>query len=58
MVMDIPTRFIWIIILFDGAFKYGDDAKLSGYVGTNAEPLYSEFCHFVQSHVFLNYLTC
>jgi hypothetical protein len=22
-IMDIPTSFIWIIILFDGAFEYG-----------------------------------
>jgi hypothetical protein len=35
-VMDIRTSFISIIILFDGAFKYGDDEKFVGYVGTNA----------------------
>jgi hypothetical protein len=25
--MDIPVSFIWIIILFDAVFKYGDGAK-------------------------------
>jgi hypothetical protein len=37
--MDIPTNFIWIIILFDTVFKYGDGSKFWGYVGINAEPL-------------------
>jgi hypothetical protein len=26
--MDMSTSFIWIIILFDEAFKYGDDAEI------------------------------
>jgi hypothetical protein len=30
-------KFIWIIILFDEASKYGDFEKFWGYVGTNAE---------------------
>jgi hypothetical protein len=34
--MDMPTDFIWIIILFDKAFKYSDGAKFWGYDGTNA----------------------
>jgi hypothetical protein len=56
--MDIPIRFIWIIILFDAVFiKYGDGAKFWGYVGINAEPLFVEFCNFVQCHIFVNYLT-
>jgi hypothetical protein len=38
--MDIPTSFIWIIILFYEAFKYGDGAKCWCYVGTNAEALF------------------
>jgi hypothetical protein len=32
--MDIPTGLIWIIILFDEAFKYDDCNKCWGYVGT------------------------
>jgi hypothetical protein len=38
-IMDIPISFIWIIILFDAGFKYGDGAKFWGYVVMNAEPL-------------------
>jgi hypothetical protein len=35
-----PTSFfVWIIILRDEAFEYGDGAKFLGYVGTNTEPL-------------------
>jgi hypothetical protein len=55
--MDIPISFIWIIILFDAVFKYGDGAKFWGYVGINAEPLFVEFCNFVKCHNFVNYLT-
>jgi len=56
-IMDIPKSFIWMIILFDEAFKYGDGAKFWGYVGTNTEPLCVQFCNFVQCHIFVNYLT-
>jgi hypothetical protein len=38
-IMNIPTSFIWIIILFDEAFKYDEGVNFWGYVGTNAEPL-------------------
>jgi hypothetical protein len=31
-IMDVPTSFIRIIILFDEDFKYGDGAKFGGYV--------------------------
>jgi hypothetical protein len=55
--MDIPTSFIWIIIMFDTVFKYDDGEKFWGYVGINAEPLCIEFCNFVQCHIFVNYLT-
>jgi hypothetical protein len=55
--MDIPTSFTWIIILFDAVFKYGDGAKIWGYVVINAEQLCAEFCNFVQCHIFVNYLT-
>jgi hypothetical protein len=55
--MDIPISFIWIIILFDAVFKYGDGANFLGYDGINAEPLHVEFCNFVQCHMFVNYLT-
>jgi hypothetical protein len=46
------------VILFDDAFKYDAAAKFWGYVGTNAEQPYVEFCNFIQCHVFVNYLTC
>jgi hypothetical protein len=38
-IMNIPTSFIWIIIFFDGGFKYGDVSKFWGYVGINADLL-------------------
>jgi hypothetical protein len=37
--IDIPTIFIWIIILFDEAYKYGDGAKFRGHASANAEPI-------------------
>jgi hypothetical protein len=46
-IMDIPINFIWIIILFDTVFKYGDGSKFWGYVVINAEQLCVEFCNFV-----------
>jgi hypothetical protein len=46
-IMDIPISFIWIIILFDAVFKYGDGAKFWGYVVITAEQLRVEFCNFV-----------
>jgi hypothetical protein len=55
--MNIPISFIWIIILFDAVFKYGDGAKFWGYVRINAEVLCVEFCNFVQCHISVNYLT-
>jgi hypothetical protein len=45
---------MWIIVLFDEAFKYGDGSKFWGYVGTNTEPHYVEFCSFVQYLMFVN----
>jgi hypothetical protein len=54
----IPASFIWIIVLFDEAFKHGDDAKFWGYVGANAQPLCVELCNFVQCYIFVNCLTC
>jgi hypothetical protein len=53
----ISTSFILIFTLFDEVFKYGDDAKIWDYSGTNAEPLCPEFCNFVRCHIFVNYLT-
>jgi hypothetical protein len=45
--MNIPS-FIWIIILFDAVFKYGDGgAEFLGYIWINAEQLCVEFCNFV-----------
>jgi hypothetical protein len=43
--MNIPTSFIWIIILLDEVLKYCDGVRFWGYVGTNAEPLSVEFCN-------------
>jgi hypothetical protein len=34
-IMNVPTSFIWIIILFDKALEYGDYSKLWGCVGKN-----------------------
>jgi hypothetical protein len=42
-VKDVPKSIIWIIILFDKAFKLGNGATFWGYVGTNAESLRAEF---------------
>jgi hypothetical protein len=36
-ITDTPTSFTCIIVLFDEAIKYGDDAKLWGCVDINAE---------------------
>jgi hypothetical protein len=38
-IMDIPTSFIWIVILSDEAFKYDDGEEFWGYVGTDSELL-------------------
>jgi hypothetical protein len=46
-IKDIPTSFIWIIILFNNAFKYGDGATYWYYVRTTAELFCGEFCNFV-----------
>jgi hypothetical protein len=56
-IMDIPTRFIWIVIFFDWANEYGGISKFWGYVGKNAELLYVEFCNFVQCHILVRYLS-
>jgi hypothetical protein len=55
--MNTPTSFIWIINLFDKAFKYGGGVKCWGYVGTNAEPLCVQLCNFVEYYILVNYLT-
>jgi hypothetical protein len=52
--MGIPTSFVWIIILFNEAFKYGESAKFLDYVGASPEPLFVEFCSFVQCHIVVN----
>jgi hypothetical protein len=38
-IMEISTRFIRIMVLFDEVFRGGDGAKFRDYVGTNAKPL-------------------
>jgi hypothetical protein len=40
-----------IIILFDRAFKYDNSADFWRYVETVSEPLYVEFCNFVQCRI-------
>jgi hypothetical protein len=42
--------------LFDEGFEYGDGAKFSCYIGTDAEPLCVELCKFAQYHTFVNCL--
>jgi hypothetical protein len=49
--MGIPKTFISLAILFEEAFKYGDDAKRWGYVGTSAEILCT-ILHFLQYCIF------
>jgi hypothetical protein len=51
------TRFIWVLIFFDKALRYGDSAKFCGYVEINTEQLCVELCNFVQCYIFVNYLT-
>jgi hypothetical protein len=46
----LPACFISIIISFDKAFKYGDDATFVGYIGTDPEMLCAEFRNVVQCH--------
>jgi hypothetical protein len=38
--MDVPTSFIWKIVLFDEFFQYSDSINSWGYFGTNNEPLF------------------
>jgi hypothetical protein len=52
-IVDTRASFIWIAILFDEGFKYGDGAKFWGYIGTNAEALCIELCNIVQCHIFV-----
>jgi hypothetical protein len=49
--MDISATWIWIVILFDEAFKYDDGEKFWGYVGTSTELLCLEFCNFMQCDI-------
>jgi hypothetical protein len=42
--------------LLDEASKHGEDEKMLGYVGTNAEPVCVDFCNFVRYQIFVNYL--
>jgi hypothetical protein len=55
--MNMITRFIWVLIFFDKALRYGDSAKFCGYVETNTEHLCVELCNFVQCYIFVNCLT-
>jgi hypothetical protein len=49
-------NFISIVIFFDEAFKYGDDANLWGYVGRTADPFCVEFCNSEQCRILANCL--
>jgi hypothetical protein len=44
-IMYIIYNCIWIIVLFSGAYKCGNVAIFWGYVGTNADILWPEFCN-------------
>jgi hypothetical protein len=57
-IIEIPTNFICVLVLFDEGFKYDNDEKFWGYVGTGVEPLCVQFCNLVQCLIFTNYLTC
>jgi hypothetical protein len=57
-IMDIRTNFIWIIILFDKAYKRGNVAEFWGYVGTDAGPLYVKTLQFLPCYIFVIYLIC
>jgi hypothetical protein len=48
----LPTFSLWVVILFDEAFKCGDGVKFLGYVGTDAVTLCIEFCNSVRCHIF------
>jgi hypothetical protein len=47
---------IWIVTLFDEAFKYGDGVNFLTYFGTNTEPFCVVFCNFVQCDIFVAYV--
>jgi hypothetical protein len=57
-VIDKSTSFVLITVLLSEVFNCGNGARFWGYVRTNTEPLFAEFCNSVQSQNFLNYLTC
>jgi hypothetical protein len=40
---DLPTSWIWSIVLFNEALNCGDGAKFWSHVVTNAEPLCADF---------------
>jgi hypothetical protein len=46
-IMDIPTSFVWSIILFDEGFKNDNNSKFWFYIRTKSEPLCVEICNFV-----------
>jgi hypothetical protein len=52
--MDIPTRFVLIIILFGQASKYDVYAKFWGYVVANAEPLCVKLFNVMQCCILVN----
>jgi hypothetical protein len=51
-VMDIQTKFIWIIPLFEEAFQYGDGVKFWGQTLNHSV----EFCNFMEGYTFAKYL--
>jgi hypothetical protein len=50
-------QILFIVIWLDEAFKYGDGAKSSRYVGKKAEQDCLDFCNSVQCHILVHYLT-
>jgi hypothetical protein len=54
--MNIPTAFVWIVILFDRDLNMAMVWKFELCV-TNTEPLYVELCSFAHCHVFSGLLS-
>jgi hypothetical protein len=53
-IVDPPTSCSGIIAFVWRSFKNGGGVKFWGYGGTNAEPLRTGFCSFVQCRILLN----
>jgi hypothetical protein len=54
-IMDISTSFIWIFFAYLLNMAVVRNLEVT-YVGVSAEPLFIEFCNFVQYYAFVNSL--